>query len=77
MSLISFQIILVISSPSSSTTGFLTLIFLNEAIFRDWVNAEPRLALVAKCAGDTLFERAVAVQRVRERVVREAFIVRE
>jgi hypothetical protein len=35
LSLISFQIILVISSPSSSTTGFLTLIFLKPvAMFR-------------------------------------------
>jgi hypothetical protein len=32
--------------------------------------------LLAKCAGDTLFEHAVAVERVREMVVREAFMLR-
>ena len=36
-SLISFQMILVISSPSNSTTGFLTWIFLTVDIFLDWL----------------------------------------
>jgi len=41
------------------------------------VKVEPKEALLAKYAGHTLLERAVAVQRVRERVVREAFMVKE
>jgi hypothetical protein len=40
LSLIFFQIILVISSPSSSTTGFLTLIFLIPDMFRRYVRCE-------------------------------------
>ena len=40
------------------------------------MKVEPKEALLAKCAGDTLLERA-AEQRVRERDVREAFMVKE
>jgi hypothetical protein len=47
------------------------------AIFLDCVNVGPKEALLAKCAGDTLLERAVAVQRVRESVVREAFMIKK
>jgi hypothetical protein len=47
LSLISFQMIRVISSPSNSTTGFFTLIFeVLEVIFLDCVNAGPNLAAV-------------------------------
>lgn len=37
LSLMSFQMMRVISSPSSSTMGFLTLIFLKSAILRRWL----------------------------------------
>ena len=39
------------------------------------MKVEPKEALVTKCAGDILLGWAVAVQRVRERVVREAFMI--
>jgi hypothetical protein len=50
LSLMSFQIILVISSPSSSTTGFLTLIFLNaEAMLRRCPDCRCETVSVGAC----------------------------
>jgi len=75
LSLISFQIILVISSPSSSTTGFLTLIFLNaglEAILRYCVYVVCRLAGL-RLEWD-VWRGLMPLQRLRVKVLREAFM---
>ena len=78
LSLMSCQMMRVISSPSSSTTGFFTLIFLTALIFLDWVKAGPKLTAVVRakrevdgCTG-TLPERAVPMVRPRERRALEA-----
>lgn len=67
LSLMSCHIILVISSPSSSTTGFLTLILLNCAILLLWSIAastgrEVIEGLVAEYADENT-QRAVAKRR--------------
>lgn len=77
LSLISFQIMRVISSPSSSTTGFLTLIFLKEelAILRDCTAIAGRVFLV-KEAGCEAADLEKVVRKLRDSSeLRVAFMV--
>lgn len=85
LSLMSFQIILVISSPSSSTTGFLTLIFLNAvAMLRRcpncrWVATSAALGACLEALGTAVREEDVRVfaEARRQRKAVLLFISRE
>jgi hypothetical protein len=74
LSLMSFQMMRVISSPSNSTTGFFTLIFLKVAMLR-W-NCGENMPMTAGLRGACVKgEEEESRERVRARLLRETFIV--